>query len=565
MVTPSATAPHAAAVHDRRTTTVAEAVGRTLAHLGVRRAFGVVGSGNFHVTNALVAAGAEFVAARHEHGAAVMADAYARATGEVTVASLHQGCGLTNALTGITEAAKSRTPLLVVTGDTSPTQSGSNFWIEQEAAVRAVGAHSERVHGAATAVADAARAYCRALLERRTVVLHLALDVQQQELGWSPGDVPAVPERLVPTASAEGVRRLADLLADARRPVLVAGRGALHARAEIEGLAGAAGALLTTSAVARGLFAGDPWDLDVMGGFATPTAAALVADADVVVAFGAALNPWTTRAGQLIGPGARVAQVDLDLDAIGRHRPADLGVQGDSATTAAAVAVELTSRGRVGPGYRTDEVAERLASGRRWQDEPFDDTSDGSRIDPRTLTIALDRMLPAERVVVPDGGNFNGYPAMFLEVPDHRGYCLPLAFQSIGMALAAAIGAAVATPDRLTVAGIGDGGFMMCLAELDTAVRLGLPLVVVVYDDAAYGAEVHHFPGFPLDTVVFPDTDIAAIARGFGCTGVTVRAEEDLGPVRSWLDGPRTTPLVVDAKISSFPSWVLAHSFSDED
>lgn len=543
---------------------VAEAVGQTLGHLGVRQVFGVVGSGNFHVTNALIAAGARFVAARHEHGAAVMADAFSRATGEVCVVSLHQGCGLTNALTGITEAAKSRTPVLVVTGDTSPTQSTSNFWIEQELTVRGVGATSERVHGARTAVADAARAYSRALLERRTVVLHLALDVQQQELDWSAEIVPPVPERVVPTASPDGVRRLVDLLAEAERPVLVAGRGALDARTQLEDLAEAAGALLTTSAVARGLFAGNHWYLDVMGGFATPTAADLITDADVLVAFGASLNQWTTRAGRLVGGATTVAQVDLDLDAIGRHHRVDLGIQGDCASTAGAVTAELATRGTPKEGYRSPAVADRIKAGRRWQDEPYDDTSDGMRIDPRTLTIALDRMLPRERVVVPDGGNFNGYPAMFLEVPDNRGYCLPLAFQSIGMALAAAIGASVATHDRLTVAGIGDGGFMMCLAELDTAARLALPLAVVVYDDAAYGAEVHHFPDHPLDTVVFPDTDIAAIARGFGCTGVTVRNVEDLEQVRAWLAGPRTSPIVIDAKITSFPSWVLAHSFADE-
>src|SRR3954468_6499688 len=279
---------------------VAEAVGRTLGQSGVRQVFGVVGSGNFHVTNALIAAGARFVAARHEHGAAVMADAYSRATGEVSVVSLHQGCGLTNALTGITEAAKSRTPVLVVTGDTPPTQTTSNFWIEQELTVRGVGATSERVHSAGTAVTDTARAYSRALLERRTVVLHLALDVQQQDLDWTPDIVPAVPDRELPTASPGGVWRLAELLAHAERPVLVAGRGALDARTQLEDLADAAGALLTTSAVARGLFAGNPWYLDVMGGFATPTAADLIADADLLVAFGAGLNQWTTRAGGLI-------------------------------------------------------------------------------------------------------------------------------------------------------------------------------------------------------------------------------------------------------------------------
>ena len=127
--------------------------------------------------------------------------------------------------------------------------------------------------------------------------------------------------------------------------------------------------------------------------------------------------------------------------------------------------------------------------------------------------------------MVVDSGNFMGYPSMFLSVPDAAGFCFTQAFQSIGLGLASALGAAVARPDRLTVAALGDGGFLMSVAELATAARLGLPLLVVVYNDAAYGAEVHHFGphGHPLDTVTFPDTDLAAIARGFGCAGATVR------------------------------------------
>ena len=118
---------------------VAELVGRTLAELGVGHAFGVVGSGNFHVTNALRAGGVPYLAARHEGGAAVMADAYGRTSSRVGVLSVHQGCGLTNALTGITEAAKSRTPMLVLAADTGAAAVRSNFRIDQDALVRSVG------------------------------------------------------------------------------------------------------------------------------------------------------------------------------------------------------------------------------------------------------------------------------------------------------------------------------------------------------------------------------------------------------------------------------------------
>jgi thiamine pyrophosphate-dependent acetolactate synthase large subunit-like protein len=206
----------------------------------------------------------------------------------------------------------------------------------------------------------------------------------------------------------------------------------------------------------------------------------------------------------------------------------------------------------------------------RWRDVPYDDDgddSDGSepgRIDPRTLSVRLDDLLPAQRVVAVDSGNFMGYPSMYLSVPDERGFCFTQAFQSIGLGLATAVGAALAQPDRLPVAALGDGGFLMGVAELDTVVRLGLPMVIVVYDDAAYGAEVHHFgpDGHPLDTVVFPDTDLASIARGFGCSAVTVRAPADLDAVGAWLAGPRDRPLLVDAKVTARRgSWWLEEAF----
>ncbi|MFD1234691.1 thiamine pyrophosphate-binding protein, partial [Pseudonocardia benzenivorans] len=160
------------------TVTVAELVGTVLGRLGVGHAFGVIGSGNFHVTNALRAAGVPFTATRHEAGAATAADAYSRTTGVPAALSVHQGCGLTNAMTGITEAAKSRTPMLVLAADTGGAAVRSNFRIDQDALVTAVGAVAERVHSPGSALADTVRAYRTAVEQRRTVVLNLPLDVQ---------------------------------------------------------------------------------------------------------------------------------------------------------------------------------------------------------------------------------------------------------------------------------------------------------------------------------------------------------------------------------------------------
>ncbi|MEV6644411.1 thiamine pyrophosphate-binding protein [Amycolatopsis sp. NPDC051371] len=535
---------------------VAELVGRTLAGLGVGAAFGVVGSGNFEVTNALRAGGVRFVAARHEGGAASMADAYARMSGEVSVLSLHQGCGLTNAMTGITEAAKSRTPMLVLTADSAGASVLSNFRVDQDGLATAVGAVPERVHSAASAVADTVRAFRTARQQRRTVVLNLPLDVQA-EPAPSQSSLPSIPGPAVLRPDADAVAALADLLDAAERPVFIAGRGARGSREPLRELASRCGALLATSAVAHGLFHGEEFALGISGGFASPLAAELIVGADLVVGWGCALNMWTTRHGKLLSPHAKLVQVDVEQSALGAHRPLDLGVVGDVACTA----VDVLAVAKEQQGYRTEEVAARIAAG-RWNDVEHDDLSRGGRIDPRTLSKLLDELLPAERIVSIDSGNFMGYPSAYLSVPDEQGFCFTQAFQSIGLGLGTAIGAALARPDRLPVLGTGDGGFHMALSELDTAVRLGLPLVVIVYNDAAYGAEVHHFGDADMTTVRFPDSDLAAIGRGFGCAGVTVRSAEDLFAVREWLAGPRSEPLVIDAKIADDGgSWWLAEAF----
>ncbi|MFS8197995.1 thiamine pyrophosphate-binding protein [Streptomyces sp. CWNU-52B] len=541
---------------------VAEAVGRALHAAGVEQVFGVVGSGNFHLTNAMVAAGSRFVAARHEGGAATMADAYARMSGEVAAVSVHQGPGLTNAMTGVAEAAKSRTPLLVLAAEV--TEPRSNFHIDQEALARAVGAVPLRITSAELAVEQALAAVERAVHERRTVLLNLPLAVQALDApeGTSPQAAPPRRRKAVEPCAQE-VAALVRVLEQARRPVFVAGRGARSpgGRAALEALAEHCGALLATSAVARGLFRDSPWSLDVSGGFASPLTAELIGAADVIVGWGCTLNMWTMRHGRLIGADTTVVQVDDDTSALGAHRELRFGVTGDVEATARRV---LEAGGAPRQGYRTAATGEAVAARVRWRDVPYEDTSSRERIDPRTLSVALDDILPAERVIGVDSGNFMGYPSAYLSVPDENGFCFTQAFQAIGLGLATTIGAALARPDRLAVAALGDGGAMMGAADLDTVRRLGLPMVVVVYNDDAYGAEVHHFgpDGHPLGTVEFPPTDIAAVARGYGFEAVTVRARTDLKAVRDWVAGPRSAPLLIDAKVTrDRGAWWLEEAF----
>lgn len=527
--------------------TVAAAVAAALSEAGVDQVFGLLGSGNFEVTNALVACGAGFVSARHEGGAIAMADAYARVSGRLAACSVHQGPGLTNTMTGLTEAAKSRTPMLVLAADSPPALVRSNFRIDQESLVTSVGALFERLHTPQTAVADALRAHRRALTQRRPVVLSMPIDVQSAAIAETAlPDLPSLPS--APRPPARDISAAARLFASARRPLIIAGRGAVvsGARSALEELGDRTGALLAASAVANGLFAGNPWSVGISGGFGSPVAAELIPQADLVAAFGATLNMWTTRHGRLIHPDARLLQVDLDPEAIGANRPVALGLLGDAGETARALAAEVPAMA----GWRSAELARRLEAG-TWRRTPFEDASVGGEIDPRTLSLELDRMLPEARIISVDSGHFTGWPSMLMSVPDEHGFVFPQAFQAVGLGLASAIGAAVARPDRLSVAALGDGGMLMGVSELETAVRLGIRLLVVVYNDAAFGAEVHHFgpEGFPLDLVRFPPTDIAALARGVGAAGATVGSVEDLRPVQEWLGRGAPGVFVIDAKV----------------
>jgi thiamine pyrophosphate-dependent acetolactate synthase large subunit-like protein len=536
------------------TSTVADVVGATIAAQGVTEAFGVVGSGNLVATNALIAGGAHFHHARHEGGAVCMADGYARVSGRVGVLTVHQGPGLTNTITGLTEAAKSRTPLLVLAGETPAAALTSNFRIDQHDLVESVGAIADRVFSPATAADDAQRAYERARLESRPVVLMMPIDIQAMPAGVSTEPTrPPLPHIAPPAPAPEAIDAAAQALALARQPAIIAGRGAVIADAgpQLEALAARIGAVLATSAPANGLFAGLPYALGISGGFASPLATELLPSADVVLIAGASANHWTTKHGAMIGPRATVIQVDVDPRAIGRNRAVDIAVLGDASRAAAALTAQLATHAN--EGFRTPELAATIAS-RRWRDEPYDDAGTDEWIDPRTLSIALDRLLPAERQVAVDSGHFLGYPAMYLDVPDARSWVFPNGFQAVGLGLGNAIGAAIARPDRITVAAIGDGGAFMALAELETAARLKLEnLLVLIYDDAAYGAEVHHFApmGHDVGTVRFPDADLAAIAHAAGAHGATVRNPRELeAAITGWLAEPHFRPLVLDAKVN---------------
>ena len=532
---------------------LATTVGQALAAEGVRVAFGVVGNANFLAVAGLMAGGARYVAARHEGGAVAMADAYYRATGEVAVAATTYGPGLTNTATGLVEAVKHRSGVLLLSGD-QPAGRPRPIDIDQGAFAAVLGARTVRVTDPATARGAVARALELARGGPRPVVLSLPADL----LGVGVPDQPACHELprtcsgsdLRPVSAARQLDAALDVLASARRPLLLAGLAAYRSGAAlpIAVLADRIGALLTTTVMAGGLFRNSPWSLGICGGFASPRAARLMGEADVVVAFGASLNEFTLHGGIVLNPGATLVQVDLG--AAPTVSRVDLCVTGDAARVASALLDGVRARGLVAASWR-DEVAADIGPA-DWEHEAYDDASTVSRIDPRTLSLALAGLLPAERTLVMDGGHFVGWPAMYWPSADPSALVFTgAALQTIGLGFAGAVGAATGRTDRTTVVALGDGGALMGLPELETLIRVAHSALVVIFNDSGYGAEVHMYRPLVADTspATFGDADFAAVARSFGAKSATVRTLADLAGLRAWNETGGHGTYLLDCKV----------------
>lgn len=537
-----------------RTTVSAHVAHALAAHID--HVFGVMGNGNAYFLDAIERdTDASFTAVRHEAGGVVAADAHYRASKRIAAATSTYGAGFTNTLTSLAEAAQAHVPLVLVVGD-EPT-SGPRPWdVDQIALASAVGARTYTV-GRTDAQATTIIAIEHALQYRVPVVLAIPYDVAAVEAGpLGAASELAGPRRPQPVApSGEFARgqiaEIARALAGASRPFLLAGRGAWLADAgEVLGeLAEATGAVTASTALGRGLFPETRFDLGVTGGFGAEGAMELVREADVAVVFGASLNQFTMRFGELFAPGTRVFQVDVAQAAT--HPNVGGFVRGDAALVARALVEELDALGAESSGWRETIDAAAL----RVYDEGEPLAADG-RLDPRSTARRIAELLPEDRVVVSDGGHFIGWANMYWPVaaPD-RMMMVGTAFQSIGQGFPSVAGAAAANPDATIVLTTGDGGGLMAIADLETAVRTARGRgIAVVWNDAAYGAEVNLYglKGLAEAPMLIPQADFAAAAAAFGAEGVVVRELADLEALASWTARPVAERpfLLLDCRIS---------------
>lgn len=532
--------------------TVSAHVAVTLAH-HIDHVFGVMGNGNAWFLDALVRdTAATYTAVRHEAGAVVAADAHYRAGGGLAAATATYGAGFTNTLTALAEAVQAHVPLVLVVGD-EPT-SGPRPWdVDQIALASAVGARTYTV-GRADAAATTVIAIEHALTYRLPAVLAIPYDVATREAGPVPeAPAPVLPAPLSPTGpfAAAAVADLARALASAERPFLLAGRGAWvsGAGAALGALADATGAVTASTALGRGVFPRAEFDLGVTGGFGAEGAMALVRQADVAVVFGASLNPFTMRFGELFAPGTRVVQVDVAPAATHPHVGGYL--RADATVVAQTLVDELRRLDATPSGWR-----ERVELAPLRAYDAGDEVAADGRLDPRSVAARIGELLPEDRVVVSDGGHFIGWANMYWPVasPD-RMMMVGTAYQSIGLGFPSVPGAVLAKPESTVVLTTGDGGGLMALADLESAVRVaGGRGMAVVWNDGAYGAEVNLYglKGVAQEPMLIPEVDFAGLARSVGAEGVIVRTLADLDRLQSWAaeDAASRPFFLLDCRIS---------------
>ena len=522
--------------------------------MGIEAAFGLMSDDTALLATALDTAGVRFYGARHENTAITMAEGYAYAAGRIGVAVVGRGPALANGLHGAVYASRTGSPVLLIYGEAAtsgaPNGLGPDYKaIDGVGVLRSAGLRTfspMSPQSARMALADAvANAAAGA-----AVSLHLPTNVQLAEIDRPDEPLPVRHlERSPVPATAHSIEAATAVLAKASRPLILAGLGAHRAgaRRAIETLAEKIGALLVTTARGKDLFRGNPYNLGIIGSFSHSVARRMAEQADCVLVFGASLNFLTTSFATSL-PRVPLIQVDAVRSNISRWLNADVALVGDARLVADQLIAAHAARSESKPFH--DEATRKLISA-------FDPARDfqaantARTLDPRTLAMELERLLPRDRNLVLDSGNFLSV-VPYLSVPDPGCFKMTADFASIGLGFGTALGVAKARPEKTTVLVIGDGGFLMTMGELETVVREDLPMIIVLMNDCAYGAELHflRLRQQPVAKSVFPDVDFAPIAEGFGFEAATIRTAEDLHKVAPKLRKP-DGPIFLDCKINA--------------
>ena len=512
-----------------------DVVAKAIKAQGVGHCFALLGDGNMHFAGALAHLGVSFTYARHEHCAVSMAMAYARVTGQPGLATVTCGPGLTQVMTGLSAAVRARIPLVLFVGESPLRASWYNQEIDQAPFVTACGAEYVRILHKPRVTRQIQDAFSRTQMSGTPVVIGMPFDLQESEWGNLNFIIEAASD-FVPSAGKVFpdpgvVDAVTALVAQAKRPVLIGGRGAVLADAgpSCIRLADKIGAVLLTSLPARGLFHRSIHSLNVVGGFASDTAREACLESDLVIAVGTSLASHSADAGRLY-PNAKILHIDTHpiiyqqgRVAAHHHLCADAKIGVDAILNALGDIKGCSS----GSHEWRDELAAQQEAAEYPDALPFQVAPDV--IDPRQMIKALDQKLPKDWFMVNSSGHCSYYAA-HMTGRSADAFLTIREFGAIGNGLSYAIGVAAARPETQVVLIDGDGGFLMHAQELETIKRHGIKLLMIVMNDAAYGSEIHKLrvDGHDETGAAFGQTDLASVARGFGLGGVSFTNLEEL-------------------------------------
>lgn len=496
----------------------------------VDRVFGLIGNGNVDLVSALTTQQFPFTGVCHEVAAVTAADAYFRATGTMAVATATYGAGFTNMATGLAEAQLARIPMVVVVGD-APSTGRRPFDIDQHTVTAGMNIPVVTIEPA-HAGANITRAFEMAADGQEPVVVMLPYDV---------ADAPATDAAVQsgyeplakPVATDAQLAEIAQALVTAQRPLILTGGGVARTNTGplARQLGDAVGAVFMHSLTASNV-TGSEHSLGLAGGFTADYKLPAVRAADLVLILGATSNNFQTRKGQLFGTD-NIYRVDL-TDTWNLSLPQANTVFADLTD---ALPRLLTAVRHLNPSRTTyrDQLVDLLDDD-TLRHEPIYGTD--HRLNPRHVAERLNTILPANRQIVLDGGHFITWICERLDIPDPASLmAVGTAFQSIGLGFGSAVGAAAGSPGKFTTCISGDGGGQMALADLATFIDQTEHGAVIMFNDAAYGAEIHQYAVLGADptAMYLPQLDFAAVGQAMGATGINVDTLEDLEAFANWL------------------------------
>jgi acetolactate synthase-1/2/3 large subunit len=507
-----------------------DAIVAILVAAGVRRMYSVPGESYLEVIDAADRSNdMTLISTRHESGAAFMAEADAKLTGLPAVAAATRGVGAANLAIGVHTAMQDSTPMIVLLGQVDTTYLGREAFqeIDLPAFYQPITKFATTIHDVKRLPDTLARAITHATSGRPgPVMLALPADVLR-------GTVPAADvadairavsvERAAPVPIDAVIQSIADQVAKASAPVIIAGGGARNARAQLVEFADAYGVGVYAAFRRQDVFPND--HPNYLGHLTIGTPASCLRaleDADLVVVLGARLDEITTQSFRLPARGAQVIHIDVDPSIPSAAMGADRAVVADPGPLLRALAgrAQVTdirdwSAGHI--AYLKASTPNRRA------------TSDG--VDPAAVLACMSEVLPADTIITNDAGNFSAFVHSYWRFNEPFSQLAPIS-GAMGYGVPAGVAAAIASNGRTVVATAGDGGFLMSGQEIETAVRYGLDLIVVVFRNGLYGTIAMHqqrllgrTAGIDIGAV-----DIAGFARSLGARGISVDHENQLEP-----------------------------------